>query len=44
MKWLNEIEMVDGYIYANRYTTDYIYKIDKTNGNVVNVYNMGELI
>jgi len=41
---LNEIEMADGFIYANRWTTDNIYKIDKNNGNVVNVYNMGQLI
>ena len=33
--------MADGFIYANRWTTDNIYKIDKNNGNVVNVYNMG---
>lgn len=32
---LNELEFVDGYIYANQYTTPYILKIDPSNGVVV---------
>jgi glutaminyl-peptide cyclotransferase len=32
---LNELEYIDGFIYANRYTTDYIYKIDTASGKVV---------
>lgn len=32
---LNELEYVDGYLYANQYTTPYILKIDPSNGVVV---------
>jgi glutaminyl-peptide cyclotransferase len=32
---VNELEYVDGFIYANEYTTDNIYKIDAANGSVV---------
>jgi glutamine cyclotransferase len=32
---LNELEFVDGYVYANQYTTPYILKIDPTTGEVV---------
>ncbi|MBV9987904.1 MAG: glutaminyl-peptide cyclotransferase [Chitinophagaceae bacterium] len=32
---INELEYVDGYIYANVYTTNYIVKIDPKTGNVV---------
>jgi glutaminyl-peptide cyclotransferase len=32
---LNELEYINGFIYANRYTTDYIYKIDPASGKVV---------
>jgi glutamine cyclotransferase len=32
---LNEPEYIDGYIYANQYTTPYIFKIDPAKGEVV---------
>jgi glutaminyl-peptide cyclotransferase len=32
---LNELEYINGFIYANKYTTDYIYKIDPASGQVV---------
>ncbi|ULQ54478.1 glutaminyl-peptide cyclotransferase [Flavihumibacter fluvii] len=32
---LNELEFINGYIYANRYQTYYILKIDPSNGQVV---------
>ncbi len=32
---LNELEYIDGYIYANQWQTNYILKIDPSNGNVV---------
>jgi glutaminyl-peptide cyclotransferase len=32
---INELEYINGFIYANKYTTDYIYKIDPTSGKVL---------
>jgi glutamine cyclotransferase len=32
---INELEFIDGYLYANRWQTDYILKIDTANGHVV---------
>ena len=32
---LNELEYIDGYVYANRWQTDLVYKIDPENGKVV---------
>jgi glutamine cyclotransferase len=32
---INEMELIKGYIYANQWQTDYILKIDTTNGKVV---------
>jgi glutamine cyclotransferase len=32
---LNELEYIDGYIYANQYQLPYIFKIDPANGKVV---------
>ena len=34
-KELNELEYIDGYIYANQWQTNYILKIDPSNGKVV---------
>ena len=31
---LNELEFIEGYIYANKWQTNYILKIDPSNGNV----------
>jgi glutamine cyclotransferase len=42
--YLNELEMVnDTYIYANKFTTNYIYKIEKSTGKVLNGWNMYNL-
>jgi len=41
---LNELEMVDGYIYANRWQYDYILKIDPTSGLVVGTINMQDIL
>lgn len=32
---LNELEFIDGFVYANQYTTPYIFKIDPANGEIV---------
>ena len=40
VKMLNELEVIDGYLYANIYQTDQIAKIDLTNGAVVGVLNL----
>lgn len=37
---INELEFIDGYIYANRWQTDDILKIDTTNGHVVGKMNL----
>jgi glutaminyl-peptide cyclotransferase len=37
---LNEIEYVDGFIYANVFYSNSIYKIDLNTGNVVQTYNL----
>ena len=41
---LNELEYIDGYIYANKWLTDNIYKIDTSSGNVVGIMNMAGLL
>ncbi len=41
---LNELEYVDGAIYANKYLTDYIYKIDPENGHVLGIVDMTGLL
>lgn len=41
---LNELEMVDGFIYANRWQYDYIVKIDPRSGLVVGLLNMQDLL
>jgi glutamine cyclotransferase len=41
---LNELEMVDGYIYANRWQYDYILKIDPASGLVVGIINMQDIL
>lgn len=40
---LNELEYVDGYIYANVWNTNYIYKIDANSGRAVRRYDFSEL-
>ena len=40
---LNELEFIEGFIYANQWQTNYILKIDPANGNVVGRMDMTEL-
>jgi glutaminyl-peptide cyclotransferase len=42
--YLNELEMIEGYLYANVYMQDYIVKIDVNTGNVVGKINLPGLI
>lgn len=41
---LNELEMVEGYIYANRWQYDYLLKIDPESGFVVGRINMQDFL
>ncbi|WP_439506602.1 glutaminyl-peptide cyclotransferase [Sediminibacterium sp.] len=41
---LNELEWVNGYIYANQYLTDFILKIDPTSGQVLGRINLSGLL
>ena len=41
--YLNELEFVNGYIYANVWTKNYIVKIDTARGHVVGILNLEEL-
>ncbi len=43
VRYLNELEYVDGYIYANIYTTEQIAKIDATTGKVITVFELKNL-
>ncbi len=40
---LNELEFVDGYIYANRWGTSDVLKIDPSNGRVLGILNLASL-
>ncbi len=40
---INELEYINGFIYANRYQYDYILKIDVTSGQVVGKLDLGDL-
>lgn len=42
--YINELEMIDGFLYANRYMQDYILKIDLATGHVVGKINLAGLI
>ena len=44
IKRLNELEYVDGFVYANVYTTDFIVKIDPKTGKVVERWTMPDLL
>lgn len=37
---LNELEYIDGFVYANVYETDYIVKVDPSSGHVVGKMNL----
>jgi glutamine cyclotransferase len=41
---LNELEMIDGYIFANRWQYDYILKIDPSSGLVVGTLGMQDFL
>jgi glutamine cyclotransferase len=41
---LNELEIIEGYIYANRWQYDYILKIDPKSGFVVGMMNMKDFL
>jgi Glutamine cyclotransferase len=41
---INELELIDGYIYANRYQTNDILKIDTANGHVVGKMDLTGLL
>ena len=40
---LNELEFIDGFVYANQYTYPYILKIDPAAGRVVAKYDLNDL-
>jgi glutamine cyclotransferase len=40
---LNELEFIKGFIYANIWMSDFIVKIDTTNGNVVGKFDLSSL-
>jgi len=40
---LNELEFIDGYLYANIWTTDFIVKIDPSTGNVIAKIDLSSL-
>lgn len=42
--YLNELEWIDGKIWANVYQTDYIVEIDPITGNVVNKHHLPNLL
>lgn len=43
LNYINELEWIDGYIYANCFTTDYIAKIDPKSGVVIKFYDASGL-
>ena len=40
---LNELEYIDGYVYANQYGLPYVLKIDPTAGKVVDKYDLNDM-
>jgi len=42
--FLNEMEMIDGFLFINVYTTPYILKVDYNSGNVLKVYDMNRIV
>jgi len=40
---INELEFIDGFIYANQYQTNYILKIDASNGKVLGKFDLSSL-
>lgn len=44
VKYINELEFIDGFIYANVYQTNFIVKIEPSNGHVVGTIQLPGLI
>ncbi len=44
IKEINELEFIDGFVFANVYGSDIILKIDPANGHVVGIINLPKLI
>lgn len=44
VSFLNELEYINGYVYANIYTADYIVKIDPANGHIVGKISLPGLL
>jgi len=44
VRYLNELEFIEGYIYANQWQTNYILKIDPVTGNVVGKMDFSTLM
>jgi glutaminyl-peptide cyclotransferase len=42
--FLNELEFIEGFIYANVYQKNYIVKIDPSNGNIVGILDLSSLV
>ena len=43
IKYLNELEFINGYIYVNIYTLDQVAKIDTATGNIVGTIDLSNL-
>ena len=43
LRMLNELEWVDGQVFANIWMTDYVVRIDPASGKVVGVIDLSEL-
>ncbi len=41
---LNELEWINGYIYANQWQTNYIFKIDPGSGKVVGRMDLSSIV
>jgi glutamine cyclotransferase len=41
---LNELEYINGYVFANRWYNDHIYKIDTSNGHVIGIIDLTGLL
>jgi len=44
VKAINELEYLDGAVFANVYGNDYIIKIDSSNGHVMGIINLPRII
>ena len=44
IKSINELEFINGYVFANVYGSDFIIKIDPSNGHVIGIINLPGLI